>query len=535
MPPRFSVEKATEVFQNLKHSDDTLGARDVAKALTKLGHSDDEVSRLTSELHQDGGVVRLEEFLAVLQRKAAGGGGQDDGDDDGERGSDGDEPEDDLHEGPLSEEGDHEGEPAGSPTSEAIPEEDWGDEEAEVEVYEDDEEWFGVDDDLPFDETEVEKLEHFSFPPDIESENTVLSEHTKDVWTRHTGKALHLLAAGLAKVVAKLQDGILDLTAHQLDDAQACMLADALEHDSRLEHVAEVTLCRNYLSSVGGVRVIAAVTPHPSIVRLNLSGNLLGDKQSHLSGEGCGPALGRLLRANTTLRQLVLSRNRLSDADVVEIAEGLCDNGSLHSLDLAENALTWVSGEAIRVMLSTNADLRELNLGWNQLSTKGTMLVLEGLRANNVLKKISLSWNGITDKGGVAVGEVLLSNSSLEEVDISHNRVGTLGSLKIAEGLQQNGTLRKLVISHNPLSDSGVTAIIRSLRDNSTCELVDMQGCQSGEGAAAELEQTQQARKTPLTLYFSFSSLPLPGFGGTVPLERTAPIAGAAALEPESP
>ncbi len=41
------------------------------------------------------------------------------------------------------------------------------------------------------------------------------------MWTKQTGKeSLHNLIAGLAKVVAKLQGGALDLSGHQLDDAQ---------------------------------------------------------------------------------------------------------------------------------------------------------------------------------------------------------------------------------------------------------------------------------------------------------------------------
>ena len=65
---------------------------------------------------------------------------------------------------------------------------------------------------------------------------------------------------------------------------------------------------------------------------------------SHLAGPGCGPCLYDILRENLSLREISLAGNKLGDADVKFIADGLCENFTLASINLSNNDLTCVAG-----------------------------------------------------------------------------------------------------------------------------------------------------------------------------------------------
>jgi Ran GTPase-activating protein (RanGAP) involved in mRNA processing and transport len=112
------------------------------------------------------------------------------------------------------------------------------------------------------------------------------------------------------------------------------------------------------------------------MTRLNLSKNRL------LSKEG-GRALGNMLKANTTLKELDVSDSGdgmvKSEGDTIDkdgpgfataISEGLAGNGELSVLSLKKNGLgTKEAGKALGEMLKVNSVLKELDLCDNAVAS----------------------------------------------------------------------------------------------------------------------------------------------------------------------
>ena len=154
-------------------------------------------------------------------------------------------------------------------------------------------------------------------------------------------------------------------------------------------------------------------------------------------------------------------------------------NSSLTELNLSANNISNKSASTIGELLDSNHALKNLNLSWNTIKvgihqcwmprvcasvvkqSAGAASLAKGLMANECLEHFDLSWNGLENEGAVQLGEMLSINLSLKSLNLMHTRTGTEGSLVIADGLRvQPSTIE----SNFPSSAFRSTALWRKSR-----------------------------------------------------------------------
>ncbi|NXG03293.1 DRC5 protein, partial [Sakesphorus luctuosus] len=153
---------------------------------------------------------------------------------------------------------------------------------------------------------------------------------------------------------------------------------------------------------------------HPSLVELNLSHNLIGDKGAQ--------ALGKLI-SHSRLETLDLCNNQICDLGAQALAQALAEKSSLTSLNLRLNCIEDKGGEAIGHALLTNRTLKSIHLGSNNLSDPTAMLFSQVLAQNTTLSSINFSCNHLGLNGGKQLLEGLAKNKTLTELDLRHTEV----------------------------------------------------------------------------------------------------------------
>ncbi|XP_077366510.1 dynein regulatory complex subunit 5 [Festucalex cinctus] len=151
------------------------------------------------------------------------------------------------------------------------------------------------------------------------------------------------------------------------------------------------------------------LTGHPSLIELNLSHNVIGDK---------GAKAVSILLNSSKLEVVNLSDNIIRDVGANFIAEALFKNYSLLSLNLRINRVTDEGGQAIAKALLNNGTLRHLHLGANLLTAPTAVTLAEVLAQNQTLETINLSCNKLGVDGGKALEEAIAQNSSLTECNV---------------------------------------------------------------------------------------------------------------------
>nr|AAP92144.1 leucine-rich repeat protein N5C [synthetic construct] len=280
----------------------------------------------------------------------------------------------------------------------------------------------------------------------------------------------------------------LDIQSEELSDARWAELLPLLQQPyARLERL---WLENNDLTEAGLKDLASVLRSNPSLRELNLSHNKLGDAGVRLLLQGLldpGTRLEKLdlndtdlteagvkdlasvLRSNPSLRELSLSTNKLGDAGVRLLLQGLLDPGTrLEKLYLEDNDLTEAGLKDLASVLRSNPSLRELNLSDNKLGDAGVRLLLQGLLDPGTrLEELQLRNTDLTEAGVEDLASVLRSNPSLRELSLSNNKLGDAGVRLLLQGLLDPGTrLEKLYLRNTDLTEAGMKDLASVLRSN---------------------------------------------------------------------
>ncbi|MCC8377742.1 MAG: hypothetical protein LN567_05110 [Rickettsia endosymbiont of Graphium doson] len=167
----------------------------------------------------------------------------------------------------------------------------------------------------------------------------------------------------------------------------------------------------------------------------------------------------KVLKGNNTLTSLDLSVNGITDKGVAKIGEFL-ELNTLKSLSLDTNSITDIGSAIIVKALNGNTSLTELSLAYNNISDA---TIIEALNYN-ILTSLILKGNFIADDGATKIGEYLANNNSLTFLDLSTNRIEN--GDRIGEALRNNNTLTYLDLSENKIEFAA--GIASGLKNNST-------------------------------------------------------------------
>ena len=154
------------------------------------------------------------------------------------------------------------------------------------------------------------------------------------------------------------------------------------------------------------------------------------------------------LMNNRILTELNLSCNKITDEEVVRLAEAMKVNTTLQSLDISHNTLSY-SG----------------------ISSTKISSISDCLKINSALCKLNLSHNEITDEGAKRLSEAIEVNKTLQELSISKNWISKEGVMRIVEACTINRTLHKLMCTHNNLSKSGLAVINEYIRKENAVQI----------------------------------------------------------------
>jgi Ran GTPase-activating protein (RanGAP) involved in mRNA processing and transport len=226
--------------------------------------------------------------------------------------------------------------------------------------------------------------------------------------------------------------------------------------------------------------VSKGLTNNGTLTKLNMSDN-------KMACEEAGGALGELLRTNSVLKELNVSKNHDRWTDGANdgpgfgqgISKGLADNGTMSSLHVGSNgipekemrkimaiAMSKESMKILRAVPFKNKTITELDVSGKNLGVEGALVIAEYLDGNGALSVLSLKDNSLCNReAGKFLSEMLAVNTVLKVLDVSSNqspandfsaRDGPGFAQELAVGLSDNGALSLLNLTDNCIGEAGV-------------------------------------------------------------------------------
>ncbi|XP_057227458.1 ribonuclease inhibitor isoform X1 [Malurus melanocephalus] len=163
----------------------------------------------------------------------------------------------------------------------------------------------------------------------------------------------------------------------------------------------------------------------------------------------CCKDLSRLILAKDTLKEISLIDNDLRDAGMEMLCQALKDPKSeLQELWVRECGLTTDCCKAVSSALTTNKQLKVLHMGENKLGDAGVEILSEGLMHPNC--NIQSLWLGncdLTASCCATLANIMATKPCLTELDLSYNPLGDEGIRKICEAVRKPScNLQQLIL-----------------------------------------------------------------------------------------
>ncbi|GMF18823.1 unnamed protein product [Phytophthora lilii] len=279
------------------------------------------------------------------------------------------------------------------------------------------------------------------------------------------------------------------MSTRSISDSDFVRLASAIAGNSQLQ---ELYLSGHQVGALGLEAFADCLAKNSTLKHLSLGSESLGDEavktlsaglarngQSALESwdlefkslgvEGAS-AIAELLRTNTSLTTLTLSRNQIGDAGVEKLAAGLSENAgaTLKELHVTDVGISGAGLDALAPLLATEScSLETLQLSFNALD-KATSKFFGALATNKSVKKLQLKECKLTDEHVAAFAAALKQNTTLVEIDMSDNDLTQAACASLAEGLRENKVLKVLRLGNNKCQDEGAVLLADVLAAHNT-------------------------------------------------------------------
>lgn len=214
-------------------------------------------------------------------------------------------------------------------------------------------------------------------------------------------------------------------------------------------------------------------------------------------------ALAEALKVNTTLNTLELGYNEFGAEGAVALSEALLVNTTLTSLHLNGNNIGAEGAVALAEVLLGNTTLTTLNLYFNQIGAEGAVVLSEALLGNTSLRTLDLSRNDIGAEGAAATADVLKGSTAITELDLSGNDIGDEGAKALADALKVNTTLTELNIGCDFMGDEGAKALADALKINKTLTMLNLFAYEITEEGEKAMVEALRVNETLTSFRFS--------------------------------
>lgn len=178
------------------------------------------------------------------------------------------------------------------------------------------------------------------------------------------------------------------------------------------------------------------------------------------------------LKTNTSLQILDLTGNGMDDEAVAEIAAGLAhDETNVEFVSLDFNTF---GDDGVAALSQINSSVTELHLFGNRVSDIGADHLADALRANLTLQSLILSCNRIGDRGAVALAQALTVNTTLTKIWFPSNSSGFEGMQAFADHLPRMNGLEQLNVGLL-LDDDTKEALVQGLKRNLRLSVLEIE------------------------------------------------------------
>ena len=227
----------------------------------------------------------------------------------------------------------------------------------------------------------------------------------------------------------------------------------------------EVDLRHSNIDEEGMVEIITALSTHPYLQHLHLTGN-------RLHKNGC-VALATLLRCSAKeLQYLYLSTTEVNDEGIEALVPALANCSNLKHLRINNNPSITTRGwqRFAAILESPSCNLTSLHVVQNNVDDEAADVFANALANNHTLEEMNLWGNpSITAVGQQAFSKVLCNTSSINTTFLSNHTLRYLGG----DGLNENAIIGSL-LELNRRDDKEEVAMIKILQYHNDFDMLPL-------------------------------------------------------------
>ncbi|GMF58392.1 unnamed protein product [Phytophthora fragariaefolia] len=195
------------------------------------------------------------------------------------------------------------------------------------------------------------------------------------------------------------------------------------------------------------------------------------------------------------------------DEAFAPLAAAIESHPSLKRVNLSHNSIGERGGILLGSMLTQpTCNVRALDISWNSIRRSGAVALGIAMRTNSSLRSLQMSMNRCGDGGGEQLAAALACNTTLTQLDLSHNALTGASAVAFGFFLRQNHSLQSLIMKDNSLGEVGARALLRAIALGSRCEIHlsvhDLDISSEGSTRAASSSAIFDARLPPASSPF---------------------------------
>ncbi|CAF1021139.1 unnamed protein product [Adineta steineri] len=202
--------------------------------------------------------------------------------------------------------------------------------------------------------------------------------------------------------------------------------------------------------------------------------------------------LKEIINSQNCCSTIDVSCQKLDDSNMATVIKYGINEKKCKSLNLWGNRFTYKSITILANVLGGNTTLRELDLSHNLLTDQGVEIISHFLSLNTcAIKDLDLSGNDITDNGAQYLANMLTKNQTLKFLSLNKNQITDYGlSLLVKAVKNNNNKLTVLKLESNPdITPNGVEHAINELKENKILQDIYFKHCKLDDSDKKNFEE----------------------------------------------